>query len=113
MKLSDFCDEHGHVHTAARLTGVSVHFTGDGVPPPEQWAEMRARILISRRYTVVDETLPHLHDFRFQHSFVLIPGMGFEVSVDPEAKDLVRFEFEGVKLTPEECVNHFALTGEK
>lgn len=52
MILSDFCDEHGHVHTAVKLTGVSVHFTGGG-PSLEQWAEKRAQILVGRRYMVV------------------------------------------------------------
>lgn len=99
MILSDFCDEHGHVHTAVKLTGVSVHFTGGG-PSLEQWAEKRAQILVGRRYMVVDEVLVHLHDFTFHNSFVLFPGMLFEVLVDPEVRDVVSFEFEGVALSP-------------
>ncbi len=101
MKLSDFCDEHGHVHTAVRLTGVSAHPVPDfKAVTVEQWAEKRAQILVGRRYMVVDAELVHLLDFTFHNAFVLLPGMLFEVLVDPEVRDVVSFEFEGVALSP-------------
>lgn len=112
MILSDFCDERGHVHTPAKITGVRALFIG-GVPPPELWAEMRAQILVSRRYMVVDETLVDLHDFTFHNPFVLLPGMAFEVSVDPEARDFVRFEFDGAVLSPAECLKYVELMGKE
>lgn len=99
MKLSDFCDERGAVHTAVRLTRVSVRPVPDfKAVTVEQWAEKRAQILVGRRYMVLDAALVHLHDFTF--SFVLLPGMLFEVLVDPEVRDVVSFEFEGVALSP-------------
>ena len=95
-----------------KLTGVNAHPVPDfKAVTVEQWAEKRARILVNRRFEVVDEVLVHLHDFTFQHPFVLLPGMLFEVLVDPGVRDLVRFEFEGVVLSPTECLNYYELTG--
>ncbi|GMV17978.1 MAG: hypothetical protein AMXMBFR56_62020 [Polyangiaceae bacterium] len=114
MILSDFCDEHGHVHTAVKLTGVSVRPVPDfKAVTVEQWAEKRAQILVGRRYMVVDEVLVHLYDFTFHNSFVILPGMLFEVLVDPEVRDVVSFEFEGVALSPTACLEYVELMGKE
>lgn len=109
MILSDFCDERGAVHTTVHLTGMSAHFaSASHEPTPAQWAERRAQILVSRRFLVVDDVLSRLFHFTFRPSFVLLPGMLFEVLVDEDVRDLVRFEFEGKKMDPTECLEHFA-----
>lgn len=105
MKLSDFCDDEGVVRAPAKITGLSVHLvSGEQVLSLEQWAEKRAQILVSRRFLIVDDTLAQLSQFSFHNPFLLLPGMWFEVLVDAEVRDLVRFEFDGRLLSPTECL---------
>jgi hypothetical protein len=95
LELSDFTSADGAVTVPVVLRRVSTRFAPGAKPTPEQWSQCRARIDVNRKLRIVDETLADLFGYKFSAPIALLPGQLFEVTVDAEAAELVRFEFEG------------------
>lgn len=93
--LNDFVDARDRVFRVMVLRRVRVHFIPGKAPSLEQWSKCRAAIVLDRRLELVNMALVDLFDHKFSRPLGLIPGQLFEVRVDAEVADLVRFEFEG------------------
>ncbi len=104
LQLHDFYDDRGTVREAVRLDSVRCVF--DAKKLEHKLRSARCRIVVVHKL-VLDEAIGDLTVWsRFGYPLVIVPGQEFSVI------STVAVEFEGEKLSPEQCLEWFEKASE-